>query len=144
MANSFDDDNSYFDNDPAAFRSERSRSLANARSSLKCAPSKLSNMQRRMLAEELGGITPMQILMSIARDEAAGMNERIEACKVLMPYVHKKMPVAVESIGAATNVLSIDMDDIKNISDAEIEHTIGVLEKLGVRPVIDGEARRIG
>ena len=71
------------------------------------------------------------------------MSERIEACKVLMPYVHKKMPVAVETIGAATNVLSIDMDDIKNISDDEIAHTLDVLEKLGVRPVIDAEARRI-
>lgn len=143
MTNSFDDDNSFFDNDPAAQRGGRARSLATARSSLKCAPSKLSNMQRRMLAEELGGITPMQILMSIARDEEAGMGERIEACKVLMPYVHKKMPVAVETVGAATNVLSIDLDDIKNISDAEIAHTIGVLEKLGVRPIIDAEAKRI-
>lgn len=143
MTNSFDDDNSFFENDPAANRGARARSLATARSSLKCAPSKLSNHQRKMLAEELGGITPMQILMSIARDEEAGMSERIEACKVLMPYVHKKMPVAVETIGAATNVLSIDMDDIKNISDDEIAHTLDVLEKLGVRPVIDAEARRI-
>ena len=143
MHNLFDDDNSYFDDDPAASRSGRSRSLATAKSSLGCAPSKLSNHQRRMLAEELGGITPMQILMSIARDEAAGMRDRIEACKVLMPYVHKKMPVAVETIGAATNVLSIDLDDIKNISDDEIAHTIGVLEKLGVRPIIDAEAKRI-
>jgi hypothetical protein len=142
MLNSFDDENDYFADDSQS-SSDTDRVIKDSSRSIACQPSRLSNLQRRMLAEELGGITPMQILMSIARDECAGMNTRIEACKVLMPYVHKKMPVAVETIGAATNVLSINMDDIKNISDDEIEHTLEVLEKLGVKSVIDAEARRI-
>lgn len=142
MYNSFDDENDYFANDRRS-SGDVDRAIKDSSRAIACQPSKLSNAQRRMLAEDLGGITPMQILMSIARDESAGMNQRIEACKVLMPYVHKKMPVAVETVGAATNVLTINMEDIKHISDDEIEHTLDVLEKLGVKPVINAEARRI-
>jgi len=141
--NSFDDeDNDFFidDEKPHGFArevEETSRSIA-------CRPSRLNNAQRRMLAEELGGITPMQILMSIARDEAAPLGMRVDACKVLMPYVHKKMPVAMETVGAARSVLNFDLDQLGNVTDEEIEHALGVLEKLGVQTaVIDAEARRI-
>jgi hypothetical protein len=93
----------------------------------------LTNAQRQMLAEQLGGITPMQLLMSIARDEDEDVDARIECAKILMPYVHKKQPVAMETLNPVMGVIRIGASDLKGISDEDIEAALNVLDKMGVQ-----------
>lgn len=95
--------------------------------------SALTNAQRQMLGEQLGGITPMQLLMSIARDEDEDIGARVEAAKILMPYVHKKMPIATEVLNPVLGVVNLSRNDLKGISDAEIDAAINILDRVGVR-----------
>lgn len=103
----------------------------------------LTNAQRKMLAEELGGITPLQILLSIALDEQEDMENRFKACTILMPYMHKKMPVATETLGPTITVMNMNFRDVKDISDADLDTAIAVLDRIGVKAVAnktnDGE-----
>lgn len=92
----------------------------------------LTNEQRQMLSDQLGGITPMQLLMSIARDEEEDVGARVEAAKILMPYVHKKMPVAMENINPVIGVINISKRDLEGISDEEINAALAVLDKMGI------------
>src|SRR6266496_5882082 len=56
----------------------------------------LTEKQRTEMAER-HGITPLDFLMSIMRDESARIGERLEAAKLAAPYLHRKMPIAVEA-----------------------------------------------
>lgn len=45
------------------------------------------------------GKTPLEVLMEIAAGQNASINQRIVAATAAMPYVHQKLPTAVEVTG---------------------------------------------
>jgi hypothetical protein len=49
---------------------------------------------------------PLEILMEIANDPRAGKKLRCDASKAAAPYVHKRMPIAIEHSGKDGQPLS--------------------------------------
>ncbi len=61
---------------------------------------------------------------------------RMEAARTAAPYIHKKMPVAVELDKALT---ALPAEKLAQLADEEIEMLLGLLEKVGleVLPLTD-------
>jgi len=57
---------------------------------------RLTDAQRQALAVKAGGITPLEFAASVLRDKDAPMVEKRWAAELLMPYMHRKLPVAIE------------------------------------------------
>ena len=55
----------------------------------KGATTKLNDEARRAALE--GGITPLEFMLALLRDEALDREERFEAAKAAAPYVHAKL-----------------------------------------------------
>src|SRR5260370_41674875 len=55
----------------------------------------LTEQQRHEMAER-HGITPVDFLLSVVRDDAADLEYRLLAAKAAAPYMHRKMPIAIE------------------------------------------------
>jgi len=91
----------------------------------------LTNEQRKKLAEATDGITPLYLLISIARDEDESMDTRIEAAKVAAPYLHKKMPIAIEG-GDPNRPLNLDIRGLQNLGTSELAQLKTLLVKAGV------------
>ena len=92
----------------------------------------LTNEQRKKLAEMTDGITPLYLLISIARDEDEDMATRIEAAKVAAPYLHKKMPIAIEG-GDPNRPLNFDIRGLQNLGTSELSQLKQLLVKAGVQ-----------
>src|SRR5690606_17269191 len=56
----------------------------------------LTNEQRRMLARATDGLSPLEFATSVLRDENASNSSRQWAAEVLMPYMHHRLPTAVQ------------------------------------------------
>jgi hypothetical protein len=56
----------------------------------------LTMEERKALAAQYDGLTPLGFLMSVMRYEGNPPNVRFAAAKELMPYLHRKMPTAAE------------------------------------------------
>lgn len=56
----------------------------------------LTNDQRRLLAKLADGLTPMEFAASVLRDEGAPDSARRWATEVLMPYMHQRLPMALD------------------------------------------------
>lgn len=97
----------------------------------------LTNEQRKKLAEMTDGITPLYLLISIARDEDEAMDTRIEAAKVAAPYLHKKMPIAIEG-GDPNRPLNLDIRGLQNLGTSELSQLKTLLIKAGVQSGKDG------
>lgn len=97
----------------------------------------LTNEQRKKLAEATDGITPLYLLISIARDEDELMSTRIEAAKVAAPYLHKKMPIAIEG-GDPNRPLNLDIRGLQNLGTSELSQLKQLLVKAGVQSGKDG------
>ena len=97
----------------------------------------LTNEQRKKLAEMTDGITPLYLLISIARDEDEAMDTRIEAAKVAAPYLHKKMPIAIEG-GDPNRPLNLDIRGLQNLGVSELSQLKTLLLKAGVDSGKDG------
>ena len=48
-------------------------------------------------AVKSSGITPLEFLLSVMRDENESLTTRIDVAKAAAPYIHRKMPLAIES-----------------------------------------------
>lgn len=46
-----------------------------------------------------GGKLPLDYLLDVMRDETLELSERLEAAKAAAPYLHRKMPQAIEHSG---------------------------------------------
>lgn len=65
--------------------------------------SRFSEAQRLSYALEFG-ITPLQFLGSIVRDESQPTDLRIEAAKAAAPYVHRKLAPILEDIASGGQI----------------------------------------
>lgn len=90
---------------------------------------RLTNEERRLLAEDANGLTPLQFLLSVMRDEAYDIPERIDAAKAAAPYIHRRMPIAIEGPTMPLGVM--DIAALGRLSDPEIKHLQQLLAKAG-------------
>jgi hypothetical protein len=81
---------------------------------------KLTDEQRKILANTAGGISPLEFLASIIRDEKATLKDKMSAAAQLMPYMHRKMPTAVD-IQANTVVTTVSGDALSRMKPDELE-----------------------
>ena len=67
-----------------------------------------------------GGALPLDYLLSVMRDETKDVKERTEAAKAAAPYLHRKMPQAIEHSGeiGLAGILT-DLAAIRDTSKAE-------------------------
>lgn len=126
--------------------------------------------QRKFLAST--GLTPMQFLSFVYRNElysdyqfkrlrtATGdvlvaplpkpgarripcdLNHRLSAAAHISPYVHKKMPVAIE--GSASPFPTVSPDRLANLSEAELNALLIIMDKLGIAGGVKEQAEQMG
>lgn len=75
------------------------------------------------LAPALTGQTPLAFLESIMNSKKVPLRDRIDAARAMLPYVHRKLPLAVEHSGKDGQPLQLIVDT-------------GLVE--GVEPAADG------
>jgi hypothetical protein len=78
--------------------------------------------QELLNAVERGGMTPLEYLLSVMRDEAAGKPERLEAAKAAAPYVHARLASIEAEISNPTR-RAVEMSD---------EELLAIIEEAGV------------
>lgn len=80
----------------------------------------LTDAQRKQLACAAGGITPLDFACSVLRDERSPMKEKQWACELLMPYMHRKLPTAVDMTTNAI-VTTVSAEGLSNLSATELD-----------------------
>ena len=83
--------------------------------------------ERRRLAMQLNGLSPLEFAISMMRDPAASIPEKQWACAVLLPYMHRKMPVAIDVGGQKENPINV-----KNMSTDELAAFVNLCQKAGI------------
>lgn len=90
-----------------------------------------SNKKMRELAEASGEL-PVPFLLRTMRDEDIPMAERIDAAKAAAPYLHAKMPTAVQIQGNVTTDHTVRMiHEVENITVLEAHKLWEETLKLG-------------
>jgi len=76
-----------------------------------------TNAKRREFTSKVAetGLTPLDYLISIYRDETVPRDERIDAAKSAAPYVHSKMPTAIVTPPKANAQLGDDDERILDL-----------------------------
>lgn len=92
---------------------------------------RLSNEQRQQLAAITGGITPLELFISVCRDEDATIDQRIDAANKAAPYMHRKMPIAIEGGDLSKPINFMDVTQLKGLTNKEIELFLALLAKAG-------------
>lgn len=96
---------------------------------------RLTEEQKRAMAQR-AGITPLEYLIFLLRDEAAPTGLKIEAAKAAAPYMHRRMPIAIEG-GDADKPLRLDAMALKSLSRTELATLRVLLMKTGLVKVPD-------
>jgi len=71
----------------------------------------LTEKQRQALAAR-AGITPLEFLLSVLRDEDAPFEHKADAAKIAAPYMHMKMPMRVETQSDPTETAKVVRDTV--------------------------------
>lgn len=90
-------------------------------------------------ASTLTGLMPLEFLLDVMRDHNRGLNIRVECAKIAAPYVHKRMPLAVETTNVPFKVF--DLDALDDLSDDELEMVHRIMLKAAEKA--EREARTI-
>lgn len=85
--------------------------------------------RRKYLAEH--GVTPLEFLLSVVHDPTAHMDYRLEAARSAMPYVHRKMPIAIEG-GDPTKPIVFEASALTMLQPAEKMLLLALVEKMAV------------
>lgn len=87
-----------------------------------------------MLAQEIAAhyrITPLDYLLSIVNNEHAPMDFRIDCAKAAAPYVHRKMPAAVDmNVNQKSVSVALSQQDLRKLDERELETLITAFEKI--------------
>ena len=77
------------------------------------------------------GLTPLEFMMEVLRNPSLyNVSQRMWAANASAPYVHRKMPIAIE--GGDKPLTVIDATKLASMGTAELEKLAAVLEQLGV------------
>jgi len=90
----------------------------------------LTEHERRDLAARTG-ITPLEFLMSVLRDPNAKFIYKVECAKVAAPYMHRRMPIAIEG-GDPTKPILLDNLAMSALNRTELAALQAILVKAGV------------
>ena len=115
--------------DPDINRNGRPPKPPGAPRSHRAHKARLTDQQRQQLAVMAGGITPLEFFASILRDPSETMGNRIFAAKELMPYMHRKLPVAVEVKGAIAT-MAISPAVIAALPPDQLETLMAILGRM--------------
>ncbi len=89
----------------------------------------LTTEERQQLATAADGLTPLQFAASILRDESAAMGERKWAAELLMPYMHRKLPTAVDITSRSVSA-SVDLNALGSMDEQQLEQFLNALNVL--------------
>ncbi len=94
---------------------------------------RLTNEERQIIANQLGGMTPLEFLSSIVRsdDHTVSLQDRVEAAKAIAPYMHRKMPIAIEGGDPSKPISILDVKQLGSLSKKEIETLLAIVQKAG-------------
>ena len=73
------------------------------------------------------GVTPIEFLTNVFRDDDQDMKNRIVAAKTVMEYTHKKIPTEIGVSGSIKSVL--DPQTLSKLEDSEIETLLALFKK---------------
>lgn len=92
--------------------------------------------------EEISPDSPMAVLRRISMDKSETTQSRIDAARAILPYIHKKQPIAVEGLGQAAGVMgTMTPERLAALSDVDLANMLSILQGGGGR-TIDGEVVR--
>jgi hypothetical protein len=82
-----------------------------------------------------GGMTPLDYLLSIVRDENEGKRERLDAAKAAAPYCHSRLASTEISgpSGEPVRVQTTNKLDISGMSEVELDALESALRKTMLR-----------
>lgn len=90
---------------------------------------KLTDEQRKQLAAAAGGITPLEFACSVLRDDKSTMKDKQWACELLMPYMHRKLPTAVDMTTNAV-VTTVSAEGLAALSATELDKLVQAVLKI--------------
>lgn len=100
---------------------------------------RISNEERVALANETGGLLPLDLFISVCKQEGAPLATRLAAAAQAAPYLHRKMPMAIEGGDPNRPITIVEIAQLKGLKTAELKVLATLLEKLGV-PLIEESA----
>lgn len=75
-------------------------------------------------------ISPLEYMLSVVNDPRHYPQVRLDAAKAAAPYVHQKMPLAIEMPGHPANLPPIQLAALQHLSDEELDVLMPILFKL--------------
>lgn len=98
---------------------------------------------RRTLAREAGidtsGLTPLEFMLQVLRNpKSYNKEDRKWAADKAAPYIHRKMPIALEGGDPRKPITIVNADKLKDLSTTELESLVNMLTALGA--VVDAES----
>lgn len=97
----------------------------------------LSNEQRQAIAAITGGLSPLDLFISIVRSESdIPLELRMQAARDAAPYLHRKMPIAIDG-GENKPISMLDIAQLKGLSTAELTTLLKLVEKAGANVIGD-------
>lgn len=77
------------------------------------------------------GITPLEFMLEVLRNpKKYSTRDRMWAADKAAPYVHKRMPIAIE--GGDKPIMVLDAAKLATIGTGELEHLLEIMTALGV------------
>lgn len=102
----------------------------------------LLTAEDRARIADAAGCTPLQYLLSVMLDQESPQGVRLDAAKAAAPYMHRKMPIAVELPNAAPG---LDVAKLLALPRADREALLSLLQRAGVQlpsiPTVVAEAK---
>jgi hypothetical protein len=77
--------------------------------------------------------TPLDLMLGVMKDPRMPLAIRFDAARNAAPYVHRKMPLAIEAEGTGGTVLNFDMVKLSKMSKEKREQLLATLKELGVK-----------
>ncbi len=90
---------------------------------------RLTDEQRKQLAAAAGGITPLEFACSVLRDETSTMKDKQWACELLMPYMHRKLPTAVD-VSTNAVVTTVSAEGLAALPADELDKLVQAVLKI--------------
>lgn len=89
----------------------------------------LLTAEDRARIADAAGCTPLQYLISVMLDREQAQFTRLDAAKAAAPYMHRKMPIAVE---LPNNAQGLDVAKLLALPREDREQLLGLLQRAGV------------
>lgn len=102
----------------------------------------ITKQKAEAIARETAAAQPWEILMAVARRDPIQcarfdlplrhitIGVRVRVCEILLPYIHRRQPVAVET--SITETLNV-----RNLTDAELATVTAVVAKIAPPATLD-------